>query len=388
MDAAHAVVGDLVKTVATWNPKRTGQDRSFKYVDLSAVDQDTKAIVGVREIPCSEAPSRARQIVQKGDVLVSTVRPNLNAVALVGAPLDGATASTGFCVLRPCLDKLDAGYLFHWVRSPCFIDEMVRRATGASYPAVSDRIIYESKLPLPQISEQRRIAQILNRVDALRAKRLVALARLDELIQSVFLEMFGDPVLNKMDWPTKKLSDVGTLDRGVSKHRPRNAPELLGGSYPLVQTGDVANSSGYIRDFTATYSKIGLEQSKLWPAGTLCITIAANIAKTGILTFDACFPDSVVGFRAGEPSTVEYVRNLLSFLQKSLEDSAPESAQKNINLQILRNLEVPFPPSTLQCEFARRIAAVEEHKVKHRAAAAELDALFVSLQHCAFRGEL
>ncbi|HRA89425.1 MAG TPA: hypothetical protein PK992_15175, partial [Planctomycetaceae bacterium] len=81
---------------------------------------------------------------------------------------------------------------------------------------------------------------------------------------------------------------------------------------------------------------IGLRQSKMWPAGTLCITIAANIAKTGILTFDACFPDSVVGFRADDPATVEYVRVWLSFLQKALEDSAPESAQKNINLAILR----------------------------------------------------
>jgi len=90
--------------------------------------------------------------------------------------------------------------------------------------------------------------------------------------------------------------DVGTLDRGVSKYRPRNAPELLGGPYPLVQTGEVSNCDGYIRSHVSTYSESGLRQSKMWPAGTLCITIAANIAKTGILTFPSCFPDSVVGF--------------------------------------------------------------------------------------------
>jgi len=126
----------------------------------------------------------------------------------------------------------------------------------------------------------------------------------------------------------------------------------------------------------------------MWPIGTLCITIAANIAKTGILTFEACFPDSVVGFNSDEPATVEFIRVWLSFLQKTLEENAPESAQKNINLAILRNLDVPFPPLDLQREFARRVAAVEKLKTAQRAALAELDALFASLQHRAFRGEL
>ncbi|EQD30019.1 Type I restriction enzyme StySPI specificity protein, partial [mine drainage metagenome] len=136
------------------------------------------------------------------------------------------------------------------------------------------------------------------------------------------------------------------------------------------------------------YSEAGLRQSKMWPAGTLCITIAANIAKTGILTFDACFPDSVVGFRSDEPSTVEFVRCWLSFLQASLEDKAPESAQKNINLEILRALDIPTPEIHLRIEFACRVAAVESLKGNERDALAEFDVFFASLQHRAFRGEL
>src|SRR5690606_38147340 len=101
-------------------------------------------------------------------------------------------------------------------------------------------------------------------------------------------------------WEHVPLCELGNLDRGVSKHRPRNEPALLGGPYPLVQTGDVANSEGYIQNHLSTYTELGLKQSKLWPAGTLCITIAANIANTGILTYDACFPDSVVGFVPNE----------------------------------------------------------------------------------------
>ena len=260
--------------------------------------------------------------------------------------------------------------------------------TGATIKHFTGQDLARYRFPLPPLAEQRRIAEVLDRAEALRAKRRAALAQLDSLTQSLFLDLFGDPVINPKRWPQKLFSEVGTLDRGASKHRPRKAPELLGGPYPLVQTGEVANCNGYIREYHSTYSEVGLRQSKMWPAGTLCITIAANIAKTGILTFDACFPDSIVGFRADDPGTVEFVRSWLSFLQKSLEDAAPESAQKNINLALLRNLAVPLPSIDLQREFARRVGIVEKLKTAQWASLAELDALFATLQHRAFRGEL
>ena len=152
------------------------------------------------------------------------------------------------------------------------------------------------KIPLPPLAEQQKIAAILDAADSLRQKDQQLVERYTALSQSLFLEMFGDPVTNPMGWENHEFSYIGNLDRGKSKHRPRNAPELLGGDYPLIQTGDVANCDGHIKHYTATYSETGLKQSKMWKAGTLCITIAANIAKTGILDFDACFPDSVVGF--------------------------------------------------------------------------------------------
>ncbi|MDU1348227.1 restriction endonuclease subunit S [uncultured Clostridium sp.] len=174
--------------------------------------------------------------------------------------------------------------------------------------------------------------------------------------------MFGDPVLNTKNWDMKILSEVGSLGRGVSKHRPRNAPELLGGDYPLIQTGDVANAVLYIKEYNSTYSELGLKQSKLWEKGTLCITIAANIAKTGILTFDACFPDSVVGFVAGDKTNNIFMYYWFSLFQKLLEDQAPESAQKNINLKILGGLKVIVPPIELQNQFADFVKQVDKLK--------------------------
>ena len=172
---------------------------------------------------------------------------------------------------------------------------------------------------------------------------------------------------------------MGSLDRGKSKHRPRNDPKLLGGNHPLIQTGDVANCNGYIKTYTATYSDLGLAQSKKWQSGTLCITIAANIAKTGILTFDACFPDSVVGFLPNAQVTTEYVRFWLSFLQKILEDKAPESAQKNINLAILKSLEIPVPDIEKQRLFSKICADYYVISDKLELQASQADMLFQSL---------
>ena len=108
------------------------------------------------------------------------------------------------------------------------------------------------------------------------------------------------------EWREVTLCDLGEVDRGRSRHRPRNAPELYGGPYPFVQTGDIKASRGRITVHTQSYSEAGLAQSRLWPAGTMVITIAANIAETAILTYPACFPDSVVGFVADESKWVVY----------------------------------------------------------------------------------
>jgi type I restriction enzyme, S subunit len=201
-------LGTCLSRASTWNPLRASTDDLFRYIDLSSVDQDTKAISDAREVACGEAPSRARQLVSSGDVLVSTVRPNLNGVARVPSELDGATASTGFCVLRPEPKKIDGSYLFQWVKSSAFVGDMVAKATGASYPAVSDRIIFESSIPLPPLSEQRRIAAILDQAETLRTQRRQALAHLDTLTQSLFLDMFGDPASNPNGLPRMKLGEL------------------------------------------------------------------------------------------------------------------------------------------------------------------------------------
>jgi type I restriction enzyme S subunit len=275
----------------------------------------------------------------------------------------------------------------HAFRTQEVLDQ-VHAGSGSTVGTYTISRAKSTRISIPPLPEQRRIAAILDQAESLKRKRQCALKHLSVLQQAMFLEMFGDPILNNKGWPSHKLGQVGSVDRGVSKQRPRNDPTLLGGPYPFVQTGDVANSDGYIRRHESSYSEAGLRQSKMWPAGTLCITIAANIAKTAILIFPACFPDSVVGFQAQDPATVEFVRIWLSFVQQKLEATAPESAQKNINLAILRDLMVPIPPLDLQRTFAARLHALNTVKSSATKSLREIDVLFASLEHRAFRGEL
>jgi type I restriction enzyme, S subunit len=315
-----------------------------------------------------------------GDILLG-IRASIGNRALADREL---CLGRGVAALRAG-PNLSSRYLWHWLGSTSHV--LATKARGATFKQVNREDIGSMLIPVPPIGRQRRIARLLDAADTLRIKRHETLSQLGRLTKLVFVEMFGDPVSNTRGWPTVPLETLGSLDRGVSKHRPRNAPDLLGGPYPLIQTGDVATCDRYLTEYRSTYSEMGLRQSKLWPAGTLCITIAANIARVGVLTFDACFPDSVVGFTA-DTATTTYVWAWLLFLQQAIEDAAPQSAQKNINLAILRELLVPVPSLEERGRFAAQLEMVETLKRGHRKDLAHLDALFASLQDRAFKGEL
>lgn len=281
-------------------------------------------------------------------------------------------------------DNLNLKYLSYYLN----YNDLSSSITGTTRGKLIKSALNNIEVLLPKIEEQNRIVTILDKAQELIDKRKEQIEACDELVKSRFIEMFGDPVKNSKGWDMESLSEIGVLGRGVSKHRPRNAPELLGGDYPLIQTGDVANSGLYITEYTATYSDLGLKQSKLWEKGTLCITIAANIAKTGILAFDACFPDSVVGFMAGDKTNNIFMNYWFSSFQKLLEEQAPESAQKNINLKILTELKVIIPPIELQNQFADFVKQVDKLKFEMEQSLKELEDNFNALMQSAFKGEL
>lgn len=151
------------------------------------------------------------------------------------------------------------------------------------------------------------------------------------------------------------LDQLGSVNRGKSKHRPRNDPSLYGGEYPFVQTGDIKHSHFYVTNHTQTYNETGLAQSKLWDAGTLCITIAANIADTAILSYPACFPDSIIGFVANESEAdTKYVKYCLDVYKKIMLNISLGTTQDNMSAAKLLSLKFPIP----KLDSQRKIAAI------------------------------
>lgn len=182
-------------------------------------------------------------------------------------------------------------------------------------------------------------------------------------------------------WNTKKLSELGTFARGKSKHRPRDDERLYeGGGYPLIQTGEVKAANLYITSHEQEYGEFGLAQSKLWDAGTLCITIAANIAETAILGYPMCFPDSVVGFSAfPSESSEKFMHYVFTYIRNSIQNSVTGSIQDNINIDYLSQLDFKVPPKSYQDKVVGVLGTIDEKIDTNTRICTELEAMAKTL---------
>ena len=175
-------LGDLCKP--SDGQIKEDEDTLIDYIDISSVDNETKKVTGYQTITFGEAPSRARKAVRRGNVLVSTVRPNLNAVALLEEDTPNVSvASTGFCVLES-KDDVDPRFILNFCKSKPFIDDMVSQATGASYPAVSDKIVRSALVPKYSYQEQQHISTVLDKLAGIIDDRRIELQQLDDLIKA------------------------------------------------------------------------------------------------------------------------------------------------------------------------------------------------------------
>lgn len=324
--------------------------------------------------------SAPMKMAEPEDILISVRAP----IGAVNYAKEECCIGRGLAALTPNKSKILPEYMFWLLKGKNA--ELNSKGTGSTFKAIGRKVLEEILVPDIGMEQQMEYAANLEKINGIIQLRKQELQKLDELIKSRFVEMFGNPVSNPKGMVKKTLPELGEFGRGVSKHRPRNDKALLGGPYPLIQTGDIANSGMYITEYHSTYSELGLRQSKMWDKGTLCITIAANIAKTAILGFDACFPDSVVGFNANENTNNVFVHYWFSFFQEILESQAPESAQKNINLKILSKLEVIVPGIQEQNKFAAFVAQTDKSKLTIQKSLDELETLNKALMQKYFGG--
>ena len=375
-------------------------------------------------IHISDKPTKTDMIiVHPGDLVISGINVAKGAVAVYQGD-EPVCATIHYSSYTFDSSKVDLDYFKYFVKSPAFIAALQKQVKGGIKTEIKPKHLLPLEISIPDLLTQQRIVkkislqlqkteqlsleiesqkncikQLRQNIlqDAIEGKLTTAWRKshpvikgnpdydaeaLFEKIQIENLETnkksvrSSNNLQDKMDddfkieipdnWLFVNLSQLGTLERGRSKHRPRNDNCLFAdGTIPFVQTGDVSQSKYYgykIQPASKFYNETGFAQSKLWKAGTLCITIAANIAETGFLTYDACFPDSVVGFTsyiAGSFSI--FVRYYIDSIKQILERYAPATAQKNINLGILETLKMPLPPLAEQTEIIR---IVEEQFAK------------------------
>jgi type I restriction enzyme, S subunit len=274
---------------------------------------------------------------------------------------------------------------------------LARFASGAGVPTLNRNDVHGELVNIPEaLVEQKRIVAVLDEAfEGLTRARANAEANLQnarELFQAYLRTVFAE---NSHGWPTSTLPNVCVeFGRGKSRHRPRNDATLYGGDFPFVQTGDLTDADHYVTEFSQTYSQLGLAQSKLWPAGTVCVAIVgATIGESGILDFDACFPDSVIGMTADpEKADPEYIEYLLQFFKAELKEAGKGSARDNINLATFEHRMFPMPDVLTQRSVSEKLRELSiEAKLLYKLyekKAALLENLRQSLLQKAFAGEL
>lgn len=303
---------------------------------------------------------------------------------------DTYTLNQRICVIRS--DKFDVKFLYYQLnRNKYFLSF----DNGENQTNLRKDDILKCKLFVPPLQEQQRIVTILDEafaaIEKAKANTEKNLKNAKELFESELQRVFSEKGDN---WEEKRLKDISkTFGRGKSKHRPRNDKSLYNGDYPFIQTGDIRNCDHYITEYSQTYNEKGLAQSKLWKKGTICITIAANIAETGVLNFDACFPDSVIGIEVNEKfADRNFVEYLLQSFKVKIQSLGKGSAQANINMGTFENELFPFPSVKHQQTIVSKLDALREQTKKLEAVYTQklqdLEELKKSVLQKAFSGEL
>lgn len=292
------------------------------------------------------------RLCRSGQVLFGKRRAYQRKVAI--AEFD-AVVSGDIYVLKPKNDRLLPELLPFLCMSERFFKFAVETSAGSLSPRTNWSHLARFEFDLPPLDQQRRIAEILWGLDEVACVWEALERALQALYECQLREVFN---MADIHWPRKSLADIAQVERGKFSHRPRNLPEFYGGIHPFVQTGDVQNSDRILNRYEYHLTDLGVTYSKSFPPGTILVTIAAVIGATTISDREVFVTDSVVGVVPSAEIDVDYLELFLRHKRHFLENqAATQTAQKNINLQVLRPLEVPCPPHYVQSQLAREILA-------------------------------
>ena len=318
---------------------------------------------------------RERWQLKRGDVLFtkdSETADEIGIPSVVTDNMPGVLCGYHLGVARPSPGLVDGPFLAAALNSTASRRHFTRVANGVTRFGLTLEAARSTPVLLPPLPEQRAIADVLDSIDDAIERTEAVIATTETLRDSLLHELLtrGVPGWHTewqdvpgigtipADWEVVRLDRVATVERGKFAHRPRNEPRFYGGEIPFIQTSDVVRAVGVIKSHSQTLNELGLSISRLFPAGTVVITIAANIGETAITGYPVAFPDSLVGIT---PTDLDgrFLEYYLRTQKATLERFAPESAQKNINLEDLRPMLVPFPTMSEQTTIAEQLDAVQ-----------------------------
>jgi type I restriction enzyme S subunit len=333
-----------------------------------------------------------RFVAHSDQFIVSRIAARHGAMGLVPNALNSALVTNDFPLFDLNTKLLDPLFIAWLCRTTDFIELCSRASEGTTRVRLKEEQFLALEIPLPPLPEQRRIVarieELAAQIQEARELRRKAVEGTEALVGVRAYIIFDETMKNGF----MPLESVAVLERGKFSHRPRNEPRFFDGNHPWIQIGEIKSSNKYIRTWSQTLNNDGLAISKKFSRGTVLISIAATIGAVGILDFDCCVPDSIVGVTPKQNTDSEFLYHYLNYLRRHLEEIAPQSAQKNINLGILTQIPVP----TLSFAEQRRIVAeldalqtqVDALKRLQSETAVELNALLPAVLDRAFKGEL
>ena len=391
-------LSDFCRTGTGGTPSRSNLERYYEGGTIPWVKSGElrESVINETEEHVTEAALRETNVklVPAGALLLAMYGATVGRLGILGVE---ATTNQAVCHIVPDPKAAEVRFLFHALSNQ--VANLVARGVGGAQPNLSQGIIKDLKLALPPLAEQRRIAEVLDRAEALRAKRRAALAQLDSLTQSLFLDLFGDDGANPKKWPVRAVSDY--------------VREFQGGKSIESESGEnVITRNRVLKVSAVTGMKFLAHESKPVPdsyeppkehfakPGDLLFSRANTTELVGAVAYvestppNVLLPDKLWRFVWRDPAAIEPLFVWALFQTAALRReigrraTGTSGSMKNISQEKLFGIHTILPPIPLQREFARRVTAVEALKTAQRASLAELDALFATLQHRAFRGEL
>ena len=362
-----------------------GGSDEILYIDISSIDNSVQEVNSITSFTMSNAPSRAQQKVEYGDIIVSTVRPNLKNVAFIKQHDSNLVASSGFCVLRTT-DDIERNYLFRYITSDIFTQHLMKLTTGANYPAVRDLDVRDSTIPLPPKSTQIEIVSELDKINELIRLKKEQLKDFDNLAQSLFYEMFGDPVENEKGWEVKKLGDCFSyIKNGANIKQTKDID-----GFPITRIETLAGGI-FNRDRMGYAGIYDLSKYSAYVLESRDLLMSHINSKTYI--------GRTVEYKRNNDETIIHGMNLLrlkaihdiidstffvyytksgDFKSKIARIRKDAVNQSSFAISDLKRLNIPLPPLSLQQLFAQRIEQIEREKSEVQKSIQDLETLLAS----------